>query len=117
MLTLIQICYLLAYRPFENQLLQRLEIMNECFTLLLMYHAMALNLNWVDSDEARDFIGRSIICFIALSICINFGFLFRTIFREFEEKLFRQRGKANKCCLRMFSWCSPKLREATEIRK
>ncbi len=108
---------MLVYRPFEKTLVQRLEVMNETFTLLLMYNAMTLDLNWVNSDIPRTTVGTVIIGLISLSIIINFVFLFRTLFREFENKLFRQKGKANKCCLRLFQRCSPKLRQAAAYRK
>ena len=42
-LTMVQIMYLLKFKPFEEELNGNLEIMNECFTLILMFHIMCLN--------------------------------------------------------------------------
>lgn len=88
-LTLIQIAYLLVFRPFEDRLVQNLEIMNESFTLLLMYHVLVLNTDWVPYDLPRRTAGHSLIIFILINVVINFYFLFRTIAKDKKEKLFR----------------------------
>lgn len=65
--------------PFEDKLVQNLEVMNESFTLILMYHVLALNTNWITDTHARDWVGCSLIVVIAINVFINFFFLFRTI--------------------------------------
>jgi hypothetical protein len=88
-MSLTQLTYLLTVKPFENELNQNLEVMNESFTLGLTYLVLTLNANWISDWIARDFIGYSFAAIVAFNIMINFYFLFRTIFFGYQEKLFR----------------------------
>ena len=42
-LAVTQISYLLAFKPFNSPFQQKLEVMNETVTLILMYHVITLN--------------------------------------------------------------------------
>lgn len=43
LMSMLQLTYLLEVKPFENQLGQNLEVMNETFTLGLTYLVLTLN--------------------------------------------------------------------------
>jgi len=64
--------------------------MNESFTLVLMYHVLALNTDWVSDEYVREVVGISFIALIVLDIAINFFLLFRTIWKATEIKLLRK---------------------------
>lgn len=117
MLTMVQISYLLSFRPFEDSLMQRLEVMNESYTLVLMYIVITFNELWVDDDHARFVTGSVLLTVIAINVFVNFFFLFRTIYFGYEEKVFRKREKANKCGVCIFKCCSKKIRKAEKLRK
>lgn len=85
-MTLVQICYLTVYRPFEVKLVGNLEIMNECFTVLLMYHVICLNDDFVIDEYGREIVGVSFVVFLLSNVFLNFYFLFRTIFRDRIDK-------------------------------
>jgi hypothetical protein len=88
-MSLIQLIYLLTVKPFENQLNQNLELLNESFTLLLTYLVLTLNEEWISNWYARHTVGYAFATIVALNILINFFFLFRTIASGYQEKLFR----------------------------
>jgi hypothetical protein len=116
-LTMVQICFLLNFKPFDNPLMQRLEVMNETFTLVLMYIVVTFNKLWVDSEHARDVMGYTLIGLIFTNIFINFFFLFRTIYHGYEEKVFRRREKASKCAICFFRPFSEKIKKSEKLRK
>jgi hypothetical protein len=114
---MIQISYLLNFRPFDNPLVQRLEVMNESFTLLLMYIVTTFNKLWIEDEYARDVMGYTLVSLISANIVINFFFLFRTIYHGYEEKVFRRREKASKCAICFFKPFSEKIRKSEKLRK
>ena len=79
-LTMIQLLYLIHWRPFEEGLVLGLEIMNEFFTLALMYHVLCLNLSWNSDEFAYGVVGNSFIAFVFFDVFLNFFFLFRTLY-------------------------------------
>jgi hypothetical protein len=71
--------YLIHYKPFEDDYVGNLEVMNEGFTLLLLYHVINLQEDLVPDQFARDFVGTSFVVVVLLSIFCNFFFLIKTI--------------------------------------
>lgn len=106
LMSLLQLVYLLEVKPFENQLGQNLEVMNETFTLGLTYLVLTLNESWISNEDARLDVGYVFAFLVAFNILINFFFLFRTIVAGYQEKLFRKRNKANRCAVWLCKPCS-----------
>jgi hypothetical protein len=82
-----------------------------------MYIVTTYNKDWVDDPYARDVMGYSLVSAVGLNILTNFFFLFRTIYFGYQEKVFRKRGKANKCAVRICKICSPKIRQSEKLWK
>jgi hypothetical protein len=53
----VQVFYLFLCRPFKDLKTQNLEVMNEVFNLILIYHVFALNVQWVDDYKTQEVIG------------------------------------------------------------
>ena len=115
-LSVINLCYLLHFKPFECTLQQGLEVMNEYTCLVLSYVVFGLNPDFMDSDLARYQVGLLLMGILIVNILINFYFLFRTILLDYHEGLFRKRGRANRLCVMLCRPCSRKLDRSLRIR-
>ena len=90
-------CYIILFKPFEEQLINRLEIMNEVITLLLI-HLIYLFTPLVESEVHKYNLGFAFICMLAGCIAVHLFFLFKDIVRQIIEKIkaWREKWKAKK---------------------
>ena len=92
---MLQVVYLLHVRPFENELIQRLEIFNELCSICLIYALMCFTgANQISRGEIRgetlyDFLFFAII---AINLLVHLSLLMKASFISLKAKL-----KA-KCC-------------------
>ena len=86
--TVIQLIYLGWFRPFEDQRLVNLEIMNECTSLILLYHLMLFT-DFVPEAETRYLIGWSFIFFVVANMAVHFTILIKDMIADVKE---------NECC-------------------
>jgi len=80
-------------------LVNNLEIMNEVFTILMMYLVICLNEEVATVEYGRAWVGNVFISLVFLNVFLNFYFLFRTVFRDKVDKQVAKGDKANKFCL------------------
>ncbi len=100
MVTVMQLasaCYIILFQPFEEQLINRLEIMNEVTTLLLI-HLIYLFTPLVESQVLKYNLGFAFICMLVGCIAVHLFFLFKNIFRQIIKKIkaWREKWKAKK---------------------
>jgi hypothetical protein len=62
-------------------------------------------------------MGYTLVAAVGINVFINFFFLFRTIYFGYLEKVFRKKGNANKCAVRICKLCSPKIRRSEVLWK
>jgi hypothetical protein len=62
--------YLIKHKPFTNNKLNKLEIMNEFFVILVSYHLILFN-DYLPNPELRYSIGWSTITLTSLALLIN----------------------------------------------
>jgi len=74
--TMFAACYLLHYKPFDEPLVNNLEVMNECFTLLMIFFLFCFT-SLVPSVQDQYFIGYFFIGAMCLCIGTHLFFLFR----------------------------------------
>lgn len=60
--------------PFTSRIANNLELMNETFTLLTIYH-LFLFTDVVRDVAARELVGKSLIGITCMNVGLNFGFI------------------------------------------
>ena len=110
-LAMVQLIFLLTVKPFATPLMHNIELMNETFTLLIYYTALGMNTEWIPDRDFVTGIGYMFTALILTVITLHLVLLFRTMFVNYTEKLFRKRGKANLCAIYTCLPFSRKLRE------
>ena len=78
LLTLCSACYILHIRPFEEELVNNLEVMNETFTLMLL-SVMFCFTDLIDDVELQYTIGYIFIIYMCLCIMTHLFFLFKDV--------------------------------------
>ena len=81
---LINLGYLMAYRPFGEEKINNLEIMNEATSFILLYHVMLFS-NYVEDAETRYLIGWSFIFWTCLNMLVHFGLLLKDTYLELKD--------------------------------
>lgn len=88
-MTIISLLYLLLYRPFEERLLQNLEVFNEFTSLALLYtticwikydHEDGQVWYWIEDVQLRESIGYVFNSFMAINVSVHLYFLFRSLY-------------------------------------
>ena len=72
--------------PYKLPYLNRLELANECFILILNYHLFCLT-DFVSDPDTREGIGYSMCAVTSLYLAINIGFALRDIFEPYFLKI------------------------------
>jgi hypothetical protein len=100
--SIINICYLCKFKPFEDRKILKLEIMNEVTNIILLYHLMMFT-DWVPEAETRYAIGWSFIFVISANILVHFSLLVYDTAKKVRYKI--QEYRKMKCCLKLpFKW-------------
>jgi hypothetical protein len=77
-LIMISACYILHFKPFEEPLINRLEVMNETITLLLV-NLIFMFTPIIDSPKIQYNLGIVFVCIMALCISAHLFFIFKDI--------------------------------------
>ena len=64
-----------SLEPFKSKTLYTMEMLNEVFSLFLLYHQTSLT-EFLSDVDVRSRVGYSMICFTSLNIIINFSLIF-----------------------------------------
>jgi hypothetical protein len=80
-ITLIAGCYILHYQPFEDPLLNRLEVMNEFFTLLLLSVVFCFT-DLFDDAEFQYQVGFVFLAGIVACISVHLSFLVKELVHD-----------------------------------
>ena len=92
---MVNLCYLVVQRPFDDEKVNNLEIMNEVTNFFLIYHVFLFSGLVVESVE-RYAIGWSFIAFVGGNILVHFSLLVKETYQEMKPKITECRKK--KCC-------------------
>ena len=91
----IQIWYLIEYRPFEEDKLNKLEIFNEITNLVLLYH-MLMFTEWISDASSRYLVGWSFIACNAGNLLVHFSLLLKDTYGQMKLWCMK------KCCKKKF---------------
>ena len=83
--SMVNVCYLCKYQPFEDRKVLKLEVMNEITNFLLLYHVMCFT-GLVPEAEDRYAIGWSFIALISLNMAVHFTLLVIETIRNFKKR-------------------------------
>ena len=78
--------YLLTFWPFEDPLFTKMELMNEIFSLLLLYHMLTFT-DWLPSAEHRYLSGWSFAFFTCLNMAMHLTNLLKDQIRSLSIKV------------------------------
>ena len=82
--SLVNICYLWKFRPFEDTKVLNLEIMNEATNFVLLYHVMCFA-GLVPAAEDRYMLGWSFILVLVMNMLVHFSLLVKETFLSCKE--------------------------------
>lgn len=86
-----QVIYLLWFMPFEETLVNLLEVMNEITTISMLYVMLTFS-DWVPSPELRYKLGWAFIGVLVLNTIVHVYFLTKDLFREWRLKCRRHQN-------------------------
>jgi hypothetical protein len=85
-------CYIVHFKPFEEPLINRLEVMNEVTTLLLV-NLIFMFTPIIDSPKVQYNLGFVFVCIMALCISVHLFFIFKDIILSSIRVFKRWRNK------------------------
>ena len=88
---MIQICYFIVHKPFENKEQVYLEIINESFFALTLYTLPLFVL--VHDDSSKQTIGYFVIIKLGMMFGINLIYVFKGVAIKLKEKIINCRNK------------------------
>ena len=88
---LVNLCYLVKYRPFDDNRVNNLEIMNEATNFVMLYHVMCFT-DFVPEAEDRYFIGWSFVACICMNLMVHLTLLIMDTTAQIKESC------KEKCC-------------------
>ena len=83
---LLMVAYLVSVKPFEEPMLNRIEIMNEVTVLVASIHLFAFS-DFVEDPQRQYLMGWSLISFTCLNIGINFLIMLGTMLSDAKLSL------------------------------
>lgn len=99
LITMVSAVFILQVKPFEERLVNQLEVMNECFTLALIYVVFCFT-DLVESPLDRYRIGFVFIAGMSLCIFVHLYFIFKDMAIQLigavRRKLARRTGLINR---------------------
>ena len=88
--SLVNVCYIIAFRPFKEWSVYVVEFLNEGTNLVLLYHTVCFTGMLVD-EEDRYRYGWSFIFFFCLSFTLHMGYLIWTVLYTFYRRRRQQK--------------------------
>lgn len=86
---------MLEYSPFQDLLVQKLELMNEITALFLVYSVMTFSA-WIDPEdfETRHYLGIVFCVIMGLNIATHLFFLLKSLYKDVKGTCLRKcKGK------------------------
>ena len=82
--SMVNLCYLVKYKPFEDKRMVKLEIMNEATNFILLYHVILFT-NFVPDPETRYGLGWSFIFFTTANMMVHLSLLCKETYHSMKE--------------------------------
>ena len=92
LLTIIETVYLLVFKPFEERLLQRLELFNEFTSIMLLYATLCFT-EYIYNDTAKSHIGWVFVGGMAVNMSVHLFFMVRGSCQDCKKKMRRRKMK------------------------
>ena len=94
--TLFQLCFFIAVKPMTQRLLNRIEIINELFTLGSVYFLLYFT-DWCLNPVVRSFAGKLYMYFLIGIILINFLMIaFEMLSQLLGKHILKLKAKINR---------------------
>ena len=88
---LVNLCYLVKFKPFDDERVNKLEVMNECTNFVMLYHVMCFT-DFVPEAEDRYYIGWSFVACICMNLMVHLYLLIMDTVAQVKESC------KEKCC-------------------
>ena len=92
LLTMIETIYLLVFKPFEEPLLQRLELFNEFTSIMLLYATLCFT-EYIYNDTAKSHIGWVFVGGMAVNMSVHLFFMVRGSCQDCKKKMLKRKMK------------------------
>jgi uncharacterized membrane protein len=92
------ILYLITYEPFEEPLMQKLELLNEVTSILLMYTISCFSSANVAGVANMLPIDITFLTLLGGNICVHLYFLLKDTYISVKEKCIKAKAKGFFCC-------------------
>ena len=89
---MVNLAYLVVQRPFDDEKVNNLEIMNEATNFLLLYHVVLFS-GVVPDSETRYLLGWSFIGINAMNMMVHFGLLIKETYYSIKEWCKKRKAK------------------------
>ena len=93
---LVNLIYLVKFKPFDDNRVNRLEVMNEATNFVMLYHVMCFT-DFVPEAEDRYYIGWSFIACIVVNLIVHMSLLIidttKQVKSSAKEKCFKKKGE------------------------
>lgn len=90
--------YLITYEPFEEPLMQKLELLNEITNILLMYTISCFSPANVAGVANILPIDITFLTLLGGNICVHLYFLLKDTYISVKEKCIKAKAKGFFCC-------------------
>ena len=90
--------YLITYEPFEEPLMQKLELLNEVTSILLMYTISCFSSANVAGVANMLPIDITFLTLLGGNICVHLYFLLKDTYISVKEKCIKAKAKGFFCC-------------------
>lgn len=90
---MVAFTYLVLVKPFDDSLLQNLEVFNEVTSMTLLYLSFAWIPDLLDSEDAKNNVGWIFNAFMGVNISVHLYFMFRNAFRDAKARCRKRKSK------------------------
>ena len=89
---MVNLAYLIVQRPFDDEKVNNLEIMNEATNFILLYHVVLFS-GVVPDSETRYLLGWSFIAINAMNMLVHFWLLIKETYYSIKEWCKKRKAK------------------------
>ena len=82
---MISLCYLIIYKPFEESLMQNLEVFNNITEMILLYSV--LSITNANPFALHPFYDALFLTPLVGNICVHFYFLLKSSFIDVKQRI------------------------------